>query len=102
MALRKLGRIKLDPGEYSPDEDPKPIEVLLPPGAVVFTLLELHGNPWLQFYYEGPNWRKYKTSFIKQRFLFWFDGETYSGPLGPHVASVVLNGTVGHLFRLDA
>jgi hypothetical protein len=100
--VRKLGRIKIDPGEFSYDGDPAPIEVLLPPGAVVFNIIASGSTPWLYFYYEGPNWRKKTAGFVMQRFLLWVHGETYSGPLGPHVGSVVLNGTICHLFRLEA
>lgn len=96
---RKLGRVKIDSGEFAQDADLEPIEVLLPVGAVVFTLIAEGSKIWLHFYYEGPNWRK--GPLVAQRFVFWFPGECYSGPLGPHISSVVLNGTVGHLFRLE-
>ncbi len=97
---RKLGRIKIDPGEFSPDSEPAPVEILLPPGAVVFTIMVRSSDPWLYFYYEGSNWRKKTAAFVIQRFLLWFHGEPYSGLLGPHIGSVVLNGTEAHLFRL--
>lgn len=99
---RKLGRIKIDTGEAAIDREPDPIEVLLPPGAVVFTLMAHRRTPWLYFYYEGPNWRKNPNTLVKHRFLLWFHGEPYSGSLGEHIASVELNATVAHLFRLDS
>lgn len=80
--VRKLGRIKIDPGEFSFDGDPAPIEVLLPPGAVVFTIIASDSTPWLYFYYEGPNWRKKTAGFVMQRF-FGFTGKPILVRLAP-------------------